>query len=812
MPQPSHISRRRVLGATGVAGLLVSASAAGLISAPQAAAAAADGTEAGVSADAFDTLLQRAEELVTGGSFNAADPDFAAAVDRLDTTAAELWSTMDRSAGRTFLWPDMAPVTNPDMFGQSYPRLATLAAAWKVPGTSLSGREDVAQAVVAGLRFLHDRAFNPTATRTGNWWFWEIGAPRGLLDTCVLMRAKLPAADLSAYLATVAKWCPNPDRRVSYVAVETGANRSDKSVIVALHGLLARDAAKVAQGRDGLSDVAGSGANSLFTYVTSGDGFYADGSFIQHNYVAYTGAYGQVMLSGLAYILALLAGSAWAVTDPDVAVIHDAVERSFSPFVFEGLMMDSQSGRSVSRWKTPDSDKGARIVSGVLLLAQSAPAAYASRWRALAKGWIQRNKLTPYLAGASIPQVARARAVLDNTAIVPTAPLTGAFAYAGMDRMVHRRPTWALSLGMSSARVSAYECGNFENKHGWYQGDGVTYLYTAGDLGQFGDSFWATVDPYRLPGTTVDTRTRAKIGDAAGTKTFQPANATAGGAALGKRFGAAAMDLAADGCTLRAKKVWFTLDNAVIALGAGITSTDGRAIETIVENRNLHTAGTNRLTVDGSAQPTTQGWTKTFTASRWAHLEGTGGYVFPNSVAVRALRAERTGTWAAINTGADTGGTDDPVTRRYLTLWLDHGSSPSNASYAYALLPGATAAATADWAASQPVRIVANTAVVQAVEARADGLLAAHFWAAGNADGLTCSAPATVLVRKHAGGVSVAVADTSRTQETVRIELPYAATRVVSADATVTVTPGGRAVVTVRTGGSRGRTHVAELA
>ncbi|MBC9716806.1 polysaccharide lyase 8 family protein [Streptomyces sp. TRM66268-LWL] len=810
MPQPSHISRRRILGASGVGGLLLSASAAGLLSAPH--AAAADDTGAGVNADAFDTLLQRAEELITGGSFNAADPDFAAAVDRLDTTAAELWATMDRSAGRTFLWADMAPVTDPDMFGQSYPRLATLASAWKVPGTSLSGREDVAQAVIGGLRFLYDRAYNPTATRTGNWWFWEIGAPRGLLDTCVLMRTKLPAADLTAYLATVAKWCPNPDRRVSYAGVETGANRSDKSVIVALHGLLARDAAKVAQGRDGLSDVAGSGANSLFTYVTSGDGFYADGSFIQHNYVAYTGAYGQVMLSGLAYILALLAGSQWAVTDPDVTVIHNAVERSFAPFVFEGLMMDSQNGRSVSRWKTPDSDKGARVISGILLLAQTAPAAYAARWRALAKGWIQRNKTTPYLDGASIPQVARARSVLDNTAIVPTAPLTGAFAFPGMDRMVHRRPTWALSLGMSSARVSAYECGNFENKHGWYQGDGVTYLYTAGDLGQFGDSFWATVDPYRLPGTTVDTRTRAKIGDANGTKTFQPTNLTAGGATLGGRFGAAAMKLVADGSTLTAKKVWFTLDDTVIALGTDITSTDGRTIETIVENRNLHRSGTNALTVDGAVQPGTQGWTKTFTGSRWAHLAGTGGYVFLGGASVRALRHERTGTWAAINTGKDTGGTDDPVTRRYLTLWLDHGASPTATAYSYALLPNATAAQTSQWAASQPVRIVANKKEVQAIEASGQGLLAAHFWHPGSADGLTSSAPATVLVRKHSAGISVAVAETSRAYDTVRIELPYAASRVVSADSTVSVTTGSRPVVTVATGGSRGRTHVVELA
>ena len=34
----------------------------------------------------------------------------------------------------------------------------------------------------------------------------------------------------------------------------------------------------------------------LFTYVTSGDGFYKDGSFIQHTSIPYNGSYGFVLL------------------------------------------------------------------------------------------------------------------------------------------------------------------------------------------------------------------------------------------------------------------------------------------------------------------------------------------------------------------------------------------------------------------------------------------------------------------------------------------------------------------------------------
>lgn len=175
------------------------------------------------------------------------------------------------------------------------------------------------------------------------------------MDTCVLLRAHLPAEDLAAYVATVARFVPNPDRRTNIPTLaETGANRADKALIVALRGLLARDGSVVALARDGLSDVRDGGRNSLFAHVTSGDGFYADGSFVQHGYVAYTGTYGSVLLGGVGQLIALLSGSGWAVTDPRVDVLYEAVDRSFTPVLFDGLMMDAVRGRAISRERARD--------------------------------------------------------------------------------------------------------------------------------------------------------------------------------------------------------------------------------------------------------------------------------------------------------------------------------------------------------------------------------------------------------------------------------------------------------------------------
>ncbi|MFF1836557.1 polysaccharide lyase 8 family protein [Streptomyces sp. NPDC058231] len=809
-----NLSRRTLLATTGATAALSAATLAGSagVAHARSGGTAADAPEP-VDAIGFDALLERAETLLTGGAFDPSDADFSAGVAALETTAQGLWDTLDRSAGRTALWPDLSPVTDPGNFGQSYTRLRTLATAWATPGTSLAGSAETADALVAALRFAHDSAYNPAKRETGNWWFWEIGAPRALMDCSVLLRDRLPAADLTDYLAVVDRFCPDADRRTnSPTLAETGANRTDKAVIVALRGLLGQDAAKLASARDALSDVRDSGRNSLFRYTSSGDGFYEDGSFVQHDVVAYTGSYGTVLLGGAAYLLSLLAGSEWAVTDPDVSVMYEAVGRTFVPVVFDGLMMDAVRGRAISRERAGDHRDGAAAVAAILLLATGAPAAYADRWRELVKGWLTRNRTTPFTALATLPQIALAKAVLDDPHTAPGPRTTGHFVFADMDRVVHRRPRWACALSLSSKRISAYEAGNGENLHGWYTGDGMTYLYAGDDLGQFDDGFWPTVDPYRLPGTTVDTRQRTDLGTGAGTSTYRPTNAVAGGAVLRGTYGAAAMELIGPaGSTLRTRKSWFLLENAVIALGAGISSSDGLTVETIVENRNLGPGGTERLLVDGVGQPTEQGWTREFGHARWAHVDGVGGYVLDGRSALHALREERTGTWRAIDTGADTGGSTDPVTRRYVTLWIDHGVSPTDAGYSYVLLPGASAAATAVWSHSRPVRIVANDTTAQAVEARRQGLTAVNFWGAGTAAGITSSGPASVLVQRHGQELTVSVADPGRTGTTLTVELPFPARRVVTADNTVTVAPGRRPVLTVAVGGSRGHTHTATL-
>lgn len=247
--------------------------------------------------------------------------------------------------------------------------------------------------------------------------------------------------------------------------------------------------------------------------------------------------------------------------------------------------------------------------------------------------------------------------------------------------------------------------------------------------------------------------------------------------------------------TLSAKKSWFCLADSIVCLAGAVRSADGAAVETVVDNRNLGAAGAHALTVDGTDRPTDLGWSATLPGTRWARIAGHAGYVFPGGATVRALREARTGSWRDINTG----GSARPITRRYLTLWFDHGADPAGAACSYVLMPGATAAETAARAADAGwVAVLANDGDRQGVAVPSLGVTAVNFWVAGTAGALAADAPACVLVREHGDGTAtLCVADPmrARTGLTVTWRRPVAA--VLDRPETVTSATTGSALTLV---------------
>ncbi|QMU71979.1 polysaccharide lyase 8 family protein [Streptacidiphilus sp. P02-A3a] len=795
-PLSTTLHRRHLLGAgAATAGAAVlgglgggTARAATTRAATRPSSPAPTTTPPGGSPDPYDQLRATWADILTGGSaVDPAAPDYAAAIGYLDGLAAADAALYDTSAAPASVYTDL-PFVRIENISLSYGRLLTTALAWATPGSTQYQDPAALTRILGSLALINRDYYNATAAQVGNWYHWEIAAPQDLVNICALLGPALPAADLAAYLATVAVFAPDPTTQQQGTVVTTGANRTDLSQIVVMRGILGRDPALITLGRDALS--------GAFPYVTTSDGFYRDGGFIQHSVIPYNGHYAYVVLGDISQLLVLLTGSAWPITDPNLSVVLDAVDLGYAPFMQDGLVMDVVRGRFLSRQGESDHDAGHFITEAIARITPFGSREQQRRWKAQIKGWVRRETFARISATATPERISLLKTVLDDDR-VPAAPApTGHLQLPSVERVVHRRPGWAWTVGLSSSRIARLEAINGENQNGWHTGDGATYLYDS-DNGQYTDNFWPTVDATRLPGVTADT---LPLAPGAGSDSLPPTS-WSGGAVLDGSWGAVGLDLVPFGSPLRARKSWFCLDDGVVALGAGITGSSGHTVETTLENRNLHPAGRNALTVDGRPQPVVDGWNSAFPNAGWVHLEGVGGYLLPPGAAgtavLRAVREQRTGSWAAIDNGPSTAGSSAPCTNAYVTLWLDHGVDPVDGSYVYVVLPGADPAETARRAGRADLVVLSNTPALQAIHSSPEELTAANFFTAGALPSVSTSGPASVLLRAAGGRLRLAVSDPTSSQSSLAVTLPEATgyRRWVSDDPGVTVDLSGSAPV-----------------
>lgn len=710
----------------------------------------------GLRADSFDPLRIYWQNQLTGTS-----PSSATLTSRA-TTANTYWSTLATNSARTYLWSDLPLGSTSANITTSFSRLEQMAMAWASPGCSLQGNTGLAAAITGGLDWLAANAYTATASEYDNWWDWEIGGPQQFNNAVVLMYPALSAAQLTNYNSAVDHFSP-PTR-----SWDTGANLTDKCKVVLLRAIAGKNTNLMILAQTNLSPV--------FPYVTNSDGFYRDGSFVQHGTIAYTGTYGNVLLSDVAQLVNLLNGSPWQITDPNLTNVYSWVTSSFEPVIYNGAMMDMLRGRAISRSSETEFSDGGGVIASVRSIANFAPAATA----AALTNWANSPQLGP-----------------------------GQYQFASMDRVVALRAGFGLGLSLSSSRIANYESINSENLHGWFTGDGMTYLYLGGTDTQFTGDYWPTVDPYHLPGTTVEVFARA---NAAGQSTTT-GQTWVGGAQVANTYGVAGMSLAAYATSLAGKKSWFMLDNEIVCLGAGITCGGGYEIDTTVEDRLLGPSPSANFTMNGTAYPPVNGWSANFTNAAWGALDGVAGYYFPGGATnVQATFVANTGSWSQINAGYST----NLYTENYLKLWYNHGLKPTNATYAYVVVPNASASSMSSYAASPDIVVLTNTAIVQAASKPALGVVAANFWVDGTnaADLITVNRKASVITWETFAGISVGVADPTQTNKTtVTVTLNRAATALLSASAGVTVVQlAPQIILSVNVNGSLGQTYQAAFA
>lgn len=722
-------------------------------------------------ADEFDELREKYKIMLTGGSeYSLSDPDIAERIVGIAETAQGYWDSLHKTSERTRLWDDSPFGNDSGSVTRTYDHLRDMVLAYVTHGSDLQGDVQLKTDIISALDWMNTHQFFDGVTMYQNWWHWQIGAPLAVNDIVAMMYDELTPIQISDYMAAVAYAQPS--------VTMSGANRLWESQVIAISGINSKDSSRVAAGRDGMS--------ALFPYVTAGDGFYTDGSFVQHNYYAYNGGYGVSLLSGISDLLYLLHGSAWDVTDPNEVNVIQWIYDAYEPFIYKGNLMDMVRGREMTRHGAQDLNVAVDVMVSIIRLSEVAPTADAYAFQQMIKYWLQLDTDKTFLKDVPVAMIISANQILSDSSITARDELTTHRQFPGMDRTVHLRPDFGFGISMSSSRIGNFEAINAENNKGWHTGDGMTYLYN-NDLSQFNDNFWPTVDSYRLPGTTVLQNTP----QAANSRNDK---AWVGGTDMLGQYGVTGMELHPVGKSLQAKKSWFMFDDEVVALGAGISSTDGIATETIVENRKLNDTGDNALTVDGAAKPSTLGWSETLAGAEYVHLAGNVpgsdlGYYFPGGATVKGLREARTGNWKQLNASSAWGDTT-AHTRNFLTLSVDHGTNPTDQSYSYVVLPNKTSAQVSSYAAAPHISILENSDSVQAVKENSLNITGINFWndEPTTAGLVTSDSKASVMTRETTNDFEVSVADpTQKNVGVIYLTVDKSATGLISKDPGVTV-------------------------
>jgi len=537
--------------------------------------AAAD-DDSTLPADEYAALRSRWADLLTGGSIDQTKAKYDDALATLDQDTQEYQNTIETDPTDR-LWSDLpipADASSNHSEGNltnSYNRLMRMAQAYQTEGSAFEGDSSLVSDIVTGLDFLYNRLYNEDQSQFGNWWHWEIGAPMQLMGICTLLYSDLTSTQVTNYTNAVATHVDSPYEYTFYDHPTGGANRVDESIITALRGILTKTDSTIALARDCIQD------SNIFQHQTasSGNGLYPDGSYVYHKAVPYIGTYGAILFGGLSELFTILGGSSWELTGVDRDVIYEAVGDAVSPFMYKGLMMDAVSGRSISREGQSDHTRGHAMTGTVLQMANFVPEPYATEFKELAKGWIENDTYDSFISDAEVTDIANAEAVLEDSSITAASEPVQSTVFHNMDRVVHNRSDWAFTISMCSDRIARYEALNQENMQGWYTGAGMTQLYSD-DLGHYADAYWPTVDPYRLPGTTVETSERAAL---SGSNAPLPSTQWVGGATVDEEFSMVGMEFEAERAPLTGKKSWLALDDMIVALGSDITLVEENRVD-----------------------------------------------------------------------------------------------------------------------------------------------------------------------------------------------------------------------------------------
>ncbi len=564
------------------------------------------------------------------------------------------------------------------------------------------------ETLLAGIQKALDYWFMVKPTST-NWWETGIGKQLRLEKIALLCEGYLTATQVSNIIGTLDSSPHTVD----------GANSSWYNQNYMYRGLLLEDPQIVRNAVNAF--------NVLSNVTTTVTGIQSDMSFFMHGKTNYTTGYGRSFARDMSFWAYITSGTMFSYSEAAIDSLSSYLLDG-TRYLVKGDVADLGMGMNGPDWPG---------YSSAALTFYEDP-----------MQWMQT---------ANPKRAAEFTSFLDNIRRIGTNTSNGLNAnnMTQWQTLVssHMRTDYGITVKMSSSTVKG---GEWRTIHPsgynllYWTPQGATAIQRTGDEYR---PVYPLMDWAHVPGTTAP-YALTKDGNFNNPKTFV-------GGVTNERYGATAFDF--NKLSTSGKKGYFFFDDEMVALGAGIASTNAAPIHTTLNQSQA----VGEVLVDGN--PLADGTMQT--GGRWAYNDHIG-YIFPNPTDFQVKRETKTGKWSDVISGSST----EAMTKPIFSIWLDHGVKPTNASYQYIVLPNTTSEGVSSYANDNPISILSNTPSVQAVRHNSLRIAELLFYQPGTVtvrDGLTVTVdkPAMVIVDESAAPVRISVANPETPGITVNVAL-----------------------------------------
>lgn len=533
-----------------------------------------------------------------------------------------------------------------------------------------------------------------------NWWYNEIHTPKHLGFIGLMIKPYLSEDQVAQIDRLIGKGTPKGSAKsLTY----TGANLTDMMMNTIVHGLFTDDPDLIFR--------AVARVSAELVIVKDGqEGMQADGSYFQHSkLLCAAGSYGAELAKGMYTFITQLEGTCFQLPMEKLNL--------FASHILDGHRYFHRG-------------------SGTAYFSIGRSAVYASG----AGNFMGVSRVLSQIEGVErAEEMAQYRASFDDFAKTIDSHKFFPMSYV----LVRTRPEYYMAVRGAHKSFILTEVVNDQNMLGYNlsYGANTCYMYYGDEYQAIG----AVLDFAMFPGITAyhedDVRLMKRYTEDYkknwGPKTYTGSHCD-GVVDQTTGLGAMYMELINDG--LSGKLSFITYDGGMIALGAGLDcskSSNTTSIRTTLDQCKLNGAkvGNTAIALD----------TEVVVEGNGAVYNGAFAYYNLGEGKLTAAAKHMTGSYSRTDSAA----AKTEQSADVFQLYIDHGKSLNNNSYAYAVVGNGDGKAPAD-ASGLPIKYITNTEAVQAVEFT-DGHYVVIFHAAGShtlSGGETVSATeATIIIK-----------------------------------------------------------------